>query len=257
MYHANHGLLWPLQRCCWLYRFSKRCGYIKQRQRRLVVHMTKSAEISFRKRCPLVKCKAVLMWRVSCNLIQGFCSDDAVKIQCCRCAIIWGDVVNIFTAFVIAALVTGSISTLSSSSMQPREIVLAQMQRRLRIYAELSGIVLTLGMVFTLTWMHWPMPFIADEARSGYTALVNSVLFEFGAFYSLLIVTFYLPVAAIQSHWILKAAQLSIGHTNATPDAVSKWRLQYGLDTSHLKSIRTLLAVSAPSLASLAGGFLT
>ncbi len=168
-----------------------------------------------------------------------------------------GDVVNIFTAFVIAALVTGSISTLSSSSMQPREIVLAQMQRRLRIYAELSGIVLTLGMVFTLTWMHWPMPFIADEARSGYTALVNSVLFEFGAFYSLLIVTFYLPVAVIQSHWILKAAQLSIGHTNATPDAVSKWRLQYGLDTSHLKSIRTLLAVSAPSLASLAGGFLT
>lgn len=72
-------------------------------------------------------------------------------------------------------------------------------RRRLRRYLNFAAALMTAGLLFMVAWMRWP-GFVysgAPSQVSAYVAHINALALYFGVFYSALIASYYVPVAAI------------------------------------------------------------
>lgn len=168
------------------------------------------------------------------------------------------DIVNVLAALGVGALVIGMIlclETRDSDDVEEEAALLAENLRQMRQQLYLSGLILTFGMFFVTSWMYWPLPMVLDAERSAYGSVVLASALYTGTYFSLLILSFYLPVALILDGRVKRLADVAgQGSRTGEPVNIDDWRASHGLKEGVGDYLRAGLALTAPILAAFAGG---
>lgn len=171
------------------------------------------------------------------------------------------DVTNFFAGLGVGALVVGMILCLEERADETLEAQAAQLEHnlhRMRRQLYLSGLVLTVGIFFATSWMRWPMPMVASDHVDAYSAVIGSSLLFVGIYFSLLILSFYLPVAVILDGRKRKLALVAAGHDDLSDyNAREDWLKTRGLKSDPTEFLKSGFALAAPILAAYAGNFPT
>ncbi|MEM6587584.1 MAG: hypothetical protein AAF641_03985 [Pseudomonadota bacterium] len=166
------------------------------------------------------------------------------------------DVINLLAGLAVGALIVGMILCLDTRRCEDAEeeaALLAENLRLMRQQLYLASLVLTFGMFFVTSWMNWPVPVILDAQKAAYGSLVLSAALFSGTFFTLLLLSFYLPVAFILSE---RARRLSRQVAGRRADAlvVQDWMATHGLKDGLGDYLRAGFALTAPILSAFAGG---
>ncbi|WP_299730362.1 hypothetical protein [uncultured Tateyamaria sp.] len=168
------------------------------------------------------------------------------------------DVVNIFAGLALGAMIVGMILCLNSRpcrTIEEQAALLADNLKQMRQQLYLSGLVLTFGMLYATSWIYWPLQLVQEAEREAYGALLLSAALYTGTYFSLLILSFYLPVAFILDSRVKSLAERA---TNDAPTGepldVGTWRKARGLTEGAGDYLRAGLALTSPILAAFAGG---
>ncbi len=167
------------------------------------------------------------------------------------------DVINFFAGLGVGALIVGMILCLEAQKPDALARQAAQLQRnlhRMRRQLYLSGLVLTFGIFFATSWMRWPLPMIAKEHVDAYAAVISAASLYTGIYFSLLILSFYLPVALILDGRRRQLIQMA--DEDATlQDAKTRaeWIKLCGLHSEPTDVYKSAFALAAPILAAFAG----
>ena len=168
------------------------------------------------------------------------------------------DIINALAGLAVGALIAGMILCLSSGDGETVEETADELGRNLhqmRQQLYLTSLILTFGMFFASSWMYWPMPMIAESAKAHYTSLVTASALFTGTYFCLLMLSFYFPVALILDSRVKKLSRIAGRGANAENDFdVERWKASHGLKEGIGESLRAGLALTAPILASFAGG---
>ncbi len=171
--------------------------------------------------------------------------------------------VNILTSLAAAAVIAGMVLSLaepvgmdrrSKTALISEATALQNAQESTQRYLYCAGVLLTTGMVLMLSWMKWPGAMIADaDLRDAHDHVVSSVSMFRGVTYTVLILSFYMPVSLILKVRIeqFKQASESIGETELG-------RTLEGFDIRRIASMeafKAILAIASPILASAIGSF--
>jgi hypothetical protein len=166
------------------------------------------------------------------------------------------------TNFLIAAAACASLVGLVMSLAQPwdhtspasalspetQAAALRDGERIARRYLFCLGALLTAGMAFLLSWMHWPAELIEGTAdRASYRELVAALSLYSGVGYSVLIASVYLPVMLIQAGRTDKFKRRVAGMGQKAEGALEVPQLSY------VEALNRLVAVLSPLLASAVG----
>lgn len=148
-------------------------------------------------------------------------------------------------ALLTPALVLGSISCLA----MPPKATAADCRRqaeRLSTYLYLSAAVLVTGLIFLAAMLRWPGYGLTDAAAQSYGAHVDAYVFYWGVTYSILIASYYVPIA-------VRLAGISGVAAPSADDQDDP-----GAETSaHLiATLKAVAALFAPAIAGLLGGVL-
>lgn len=121
-------------------------------------------------------------------------------------------------------------------------------QSSMRRYLYFAGVLLTAGLLMNMAWMTWPSEMIGDATLKGeHTKLVQSISLYRGVSYSLLILSYYMPVS------LILMMQIEILHDDATEREVTG--LSEALKRFEIKRIeplsafKAILAILSPILA--------
>jgi hypothetical protein len=155
---------------------------------------------------------------------------------------------NALTALGAASAVAGTISCLGARGEQSDDWtgpLLNEQTQRLRYYLYLSSALMVAGVLLIMAWLHWPDSYVLPESAARYQTLISSLTLYFGFNYSLIIFSFYVPVALILSG---KAALVPVEAGAATPQ--NKASVMFGTlpDT-----FRTALALLSPFMTAVLG----
>ncbi|MEM9578718.1 MAG: hypothetical protein AAF999_17110 [Pseudomonadota bacterium] len=168
------------------------------------------------------------------------------------------EVVDVLAGLGVGALIVGMIlclATSDSDDIEEQANLLAENLNQMRQQLYLSGLVLTFGMFFATSWMYWPMQLVQDTARAEYGAVLLSAALYTGTFFSLLILSFYLPVALLLDGRVRALARKAgIDTRTADPLDVDSWKATHGLKEGASDYLRAGLALTAPILTAFAGG---
>ncbi|MEO1044688.1 MAG: hypothetical protein AAFX04_04540 [Pseudomonadota bacterium] len=99
----------------------------------------------------------------------------------------------------VAILIMGTISTLATGRNNAKTIFVIQ-RRRLQIYLNHSALYLASGVIFLMAWLHWPT-FLYESGSAGlkqYHFLINAIGLYFGVNFSLVLLSYYMPVRILQ-----------------------------------------------------------
>ncbi len=189
--------------------------------------------------------------------LLGLCGDTPVISLLNRMM----DVTNVFAGLGVGGLIVGMILCLEESHGDEIEVKAAQLERsvlRMRRQLYLSGLVLTVGIFFATSWMRWPLPLLDGDDAAAFSAIVGSALLFTGIYFSLLILSFYLPVAVILDSRKRQLADAAAGHDDLSDyKAREGWLKMRGLQSDPTEFLKTGFALIAPILAAYAGGFPT
>lgn len=168
------------------------------------------------------------------------------------------DVVNIFAGLALASMIVGMILCLDNrpcENIEERAALLADNLRNMRQQLYLSGIVLTFGMLYATSWIYWPLQLVSEAERAAYGELLLSAALYTGTYFSLLILSFYLPVGFILDSRVKSLAKQAT-HEDLTgdPPDVETWRETRGLTEGAGDYLRAGLALTSPILAAFSGG---
>jgi hypothetical protein len=165
---------------------------------------------------------------------------------------------DICAGLAVGALIVGMILCLARSADEDIEVEAAELGESLRNMRQqlyLSGLVLTFGMLFATSWMYWPYPMVAAEARPAFGAVLLSAGLYTGTFFSLVMLSFYLPVALILDARVKRLAARAGGKEPPAPDFdAMAWRAERGLTEGAGEYLRAGVALAAPILAAFSGG---
>lgn len=168
------------------------------------------------------------------------------------------DVVNIFAGLATGSMIVSMILSLDNrpcKDLEERAVLLAENLRHMRQQLYVSGVILTFAMLFVASWIYWPLPLVEDDERDAYGAVLLSAALHRGTFFSLLMLSFYLPVAIILDGWVKALAeQARRGEAAGDPTDVDKWLDRHGLTAGAGDYMRAGFAVTAPIIAAFAGG---
>lgn len=168
------------------------------------------------------------------------------------------DVVNIFAGLALGAMIVGMILCLDSracKTIEEQAALLADNLKQMRQQLYLSGLVLTFGMLYATSWIYWPLHLVQEAEREAYGALLLSASLYTGTYFSLLILSFYLPVAFILDARVKALAEEATGYSlGGEPQDVGTWRKARGLTEGAGDYLRAGLALTSPVLAAFAGG---
>jgi hypothetical protein len=171
------------------------------------------------------------------------------------------DVTNVFAGLGVGGLIVGMVlclATPASDDLEYRAAQLEQNMLRMRRQLYLSGLVLTIGIFFATSWMRWPLPMVDAEHLSAYSSVIASALLFVGIYFSLLILSFYLPVAMILERRKHELAVAAARHDDlADHKAREGWLKMRGLQTDPTEFLKSGIALVAPILAAYAGSFPT
>ena len=167
-------------------------------------------------------------------------------------------IVNILAGLAVGGLIVGMILCLDerkTADLTEQATLLAENMRQMRQQLYLSGLVLTFGMLFATSWMYWPLQLVANEYRADYASLLLSAALYTGTYFSLLILSFYLPVALLLDGRVRALARSA--HGMAPEDGaldIAAWKKTHGLSEGAADYLRAGLALTGPILAAFAGG---
>lgn len=153
-------------------------------------------------------------------------------------------------ALLTPALVLGAISCLAMPERHTRADCRRQAER-LDTYLYLSAATLVVGLIFLAAMLRWPAYGLTGAAAQAYGSHVDAYLLYWGVTYSILIASFYVPVAA----------QLA-GIGGAAAPVERKEKKGEGESTAESASAhlfaqaKALAALFAPAIAGLLGGVL-
>lgn len=171
------------------------------------------------------------------------------------------DVTNFFAGLGVGGLIVGMILCLSERPDDSLEAQAAQLELnmlRMRRQLYMAGLVLTIGIFFATSWMRWPLPMIDGDHLEAYSALIGSALLFVGIYFSLLILSFYLPVALILDGRKKRLALLAANHGDFSDYQEREgWLEMRGLKSDPTEFLRSGFALAAPILAAYAGSFPT
>lgn len=166
------------------------------------------------------------------------------------------------TNFLIAGAACASLVGLAMSLAQPWDhrsadakiapeteaAALRESERIARRYLFCLGALLTAGMAFLLSWMHWPAELIAGiDARTSYRELVGALALYSGVGYSVLIAAAYLPVMLVLARRAETFKRRVAMTGRPTEGALEVPQLSY------IEALNRLVAILAPLLASAVG----
>ena len=168
------------------------------------------------------------------------------------------DVVNIFAGLALASMIVGMILSLDDrpcADIEEKAALLADNLRHMRQQLYLSGLVLTFGMLYAASWIYWPLNLVADTERAAYGAVLLSAALYTGTYFSLLILSFYLPVGFILDSRVKALADMATrADQTGNPPDIEKWRETRGLTEGAGDYLRAGIALTSPILAAFAGG---
>ncbi len=168
------------------------------------------------------------------------------------------EAVNVLAGLGVGALIVGMIlclATSDSDDIEEQASLLAENLKQMRQQLYLSGLILTFGMFFATSWMYWPMQLVQDAARAEYGAVLLSAALYTGTYFSLLILSFYLPVALLLDGRV-RALAKKAGKDTQSVDQLDfdAWKASHGLKEGASDYLRAGLALTAPILTAFAGG---
>lgn len=109
--------------------------------------------------------------------------------------------VQICMLISVPAVILGAISCLAAPASNlpsgTRQSLRDHQQRRLQRYLRLSALMLTAGLLFMMAWMRWPVFALPAGESEAFLEQVNAVSLYFGVNFSLVIIAYYVPVAAL------------------------------------------------------------
>jgi hypothetical protein len=167
-------------------------------------------------------------------------------------------IVNVLAGLAVGALIVGMILSLDerpTRDVEEEAALLAENLQHMRHQLYLAGLILTFGMLFATSWMYWPLQLVAEPDRADYARVLLSAALYTGTYFSLLILSFYLPVALVLDGRIRDLAETAGGPgKQAAKQEVAKWKEARGLSGSVGDYIRAGFALTAPIMAAFAGG---
>lgn len=168
------------------------------------------------------------------------------------------DIVNVLAGLGVGALIVGMIlclQTCEGNNIEEEAAQLAHNLRQMRQQLYLSSLILTFGVFYAASWMYWPEPLVIKSERGAYSSVVLASALFMGTYFSLLILSFYLPVALVLDSRVRKLADVvSYNAKSKEPLDVQSWRASRGLKESAIDYLRAGFAATAPILAAFAGG---
>lgn len=123
-----------------------------------------------------------------------------------------------------------------------------------RRYLYLSGVLLTAGMMLVIAWMAWPGELIADpDMHLAHDKLVSAISLYRGVSYTVLILSYYMPVSLILMVRIdrFRDAVDQAGSPELAED-ISGFSIER---IGSLDALKAILAIISPILASAVGSF--
>lgn len=169
------------------------------------------------------------------------------------------DVINIFAGLGVGGLTVGMILCLKECAEDDLEACASQLERntlRMRRQLYLSGLVLTFGVFFVISWMRWPMQMVDDAYAEAYGTLISAALLYTGVYFSLLILSIYLPVALVLEGRKQRLAEQAATDKNlADYKARMAWLDMRGLKNNPVDFLKSGLALMSPILTAYAGSF--
>lgn len=195
------------------------------------------------------------------------------------------DLVSVLSGLGVAALVLGMILSLArpveDASLELRAFDHGRNQRVARRFLYLAGLMMSAGLFFTMSWMHWPFPMLTEDAAEPYADVIKATLFYYGVFYTLLIVSGFGPVLFLAARRSDELALQSLvqaeegaetvaakpegkgktpGPSPARPclptiSALDDWKAAHGLRISFTEALQALFAAGSPLLTAFAGSF--
>ncbi|MEM8538206.1 MAG: hypothetical protein AAGF56_10120 [Pseudomonadota bacterium] len=171
------------------------------------------------------------------------------------------DIINIAAGLGVGALVVGMILCLEAQQDDGLVARAAQLRRnthRMQRQLYIAGAVLTFGILFAISWMRWPLSMATGEGAAEYGTLISAALLYTGVYFSLLILSFYMPVALILDGRKRALADLAFA-TDETPAEPTRaeWLKKQGLQRDPTALFKSGFALAAPFLTAFAGGFPT
>ncbi|SFR46354.1 hypothetical protein [Litoreibacter janthinus] len=175
------------------------------------------------------------------------------------------DKANHITSLAAACVIAGMVLALarphrpclhSAQGLAAEAAILKEAQDTSSRYLYCSGILLSVGMVLLLSWMKWPGQMIADPAlRDRHAGLVNAISLYRGVSYSVLILSYYMPVSLILMVRIDRFHKAVEAH--GSPEIGSQ---VMGFDINRIASMdafKKIIAIVSPILASALGAAVT
>jgi len=152
------------------------------------------------------------------------------------------------------AVVIGMILALARPAPAPqtpegRVRALHYSQTVMKRYLYFAGLLLSAGMIMNVAWMSWPGTMITDpELSKNHAELVKSISLYRGVSYSLLILSYYLPVSLILTWQINTLHDTSAEEeSKGLSDALKKFKVER---INSIEALKATIAILSPILAS-------
>jgi hypothetical protein len=166
--------------------------------------------------------------------------------------------INILAAVVSTlALVTGCCIMAYKHIRGKDELqTLVTQMRQLKKFIGIVSIMLVAGVLHMMAWLRWPTALIADKSiAQNVVEFSEAIGLYWGATFSLLIATFYIPAA-----WSLnkRAEDIITAHPEQIQGMeMQEWLQKYSMSLSPLQQVPQLLAMLAPLLVGPIGSTLS
>ncbi|MDD3581869.1 MAG: hypothetical protein PHW74_12715 [Desulfobacca sp.] len=166
--------------------------------------------------------------------------------------------INVLTSMVASlALVTGCCLLSETPELKKSDVYLAVNQmRQLKMFIGMVSTLLVTGVLHMVAWLHWPSALVLNKPLANHViSFSESMALYWGATFSLLIATFYIPAA-----WSIskRAAALIAAAPEQTQGLESQeWLKKHSLSLNPLEQLPELIAMLAPLLVGPIGAAIT
>ena len=162
------------------------------------------------------------------------------------------DLVKVLGAAALIVICAGSILTLShistgrsddpTAASEHETRYLARNVALLKSYLYQSSAVYVFAMIAMMSWMFWPIPFVADVEKYR-ELIVGSALLQ-GVGYTVAVASIYLPPAVLLRHRVHRLAHRELVDDEAA--SVENWLRQRGRHFQPLEELRQVAAMLLP-----------
>jgi hypothetical protein len=166
--------------------------------------------------------------------------------------------INVMSAIVSTlALVTGCCIFADKNKIKKFDVnILVTQMRQLKKFISIVSVMLVAGVLHMIAWLHLPTALIADKSLAKHVIEFSEAMgLYWGATFSLLIATFYIPAAWSISN---RAEAIITEFPEQTQGMeMQEWLQKHSISLSPLQQVPQLLAVLAPLLVGPIGSALT